>query len=89
MVGYQTETNISVVSLSSEVACLQLTETSLAEWLVLLTAVHEIPGMSPTEGRIQHIIAPDKTGYPHISFLISAQKDMLWVLIRSISVRHF
>ena len=28
-------------------------------------------------------------GYPEIFFLISPQKHMLWVLIRSASVRHF
>ena len=33
--------------------------------------------------------ALDKRGYPHIIFHISAPKHMLWVLIRSISVRCF
>ena len=31
-------------------------------------------------------IAPDKKGYPHI-FLISPQKRMLWLLIRSTLAR--
>ena len=35
------------------------------------------------------IIATDKSGYPHNIFLISRQKHMLWVLIRSASARHF
>ena len=34
-------------------------------------------------------IATDKRGYPHIIFLISRQKHMLWVLIRSASPRRF
>ena len=34
-------------------------------------------------------IATDKRGYPHDIFLISPQKHMLWVLIRSASLRHF
>ena len=33
-------------------------------------------------------IVTDKRGYPHI-FLISLQKHMLWVLIRSASGRRF
>ena len=36
-----------------------------------------------------YIIATDKRGYPHNTFLISPRKHMLWVLIRSASVRHF
>ena len=35
------------------------------------------------------IIATDKRGYPHNIFLISRWKHMLWVLIRSTSVRRF
>ena len=35
------------------------------------------------------IIATDKRGYPHNIFLISRQKHMLWVLIRSASPRRF
>ena len=31
----------------------------------------------------------DKSGYQENSFLISRQKHMLWVLIRSASLRHF
>ena len=31
------------------------------------------------------IISPDKSGYQENIFLISAQKHMLWVLIRSAS----
>ena len=31
----------------------------------------------------------DKRVYPHNLFLISQQKHMLWVLIRSASLRHF
>ena len=34
-------------------------------------------------------IPPDKFGYPHIIFLVSPQKNMLWVLIRSASPRRF
>ena len=34
-------------------------------------------------------IGPDKGGYPVNIFLISARKHMLWVLIRSASVRRF
>ena len=34
-------------------------------------------------------IATDKRGYPHNIFLNSPQKHMLWVLIRSASVRRF
>ena len=34
-------------------------------------------------------IATDKRGYPHDIFLISQRKHMLWVLIRSASVRRF
>ena len=34
-------------------------------------------------------IATDKRGYPHTIFLISRQKHMLWVLIRSASPRRF
>ena len=34
-------------------------------------------------------IATDKRGYPHNIFLISPQKHMLWVLIRSASTRRF
>ena len=34
-------------------------------------------------------IGPDKRGYHVIIFLISQQKYMLWVLIRSASARHF
>ena len=34
-------------------------------------------------------IAIDKRGYPHNIFLISQRKHMLWVLIRSTSVRLF
>ena len=33
--------------------------------------------------------ATDKRGYPHNIFLISPQKHMLWVLIRSASARRF
>ena len=33
-------------------------------------------------------IAPDKRGYPHNIFLFSPWKQMLWVLIRSVSVRQ-
>ena len=34
-------------------------------------------------------IATDKRGYPHKIFLISRRKHMLWVLIRSASMRRF
>ena len=34
-------------------------------------------------------ITPDKRWYPHNIFLISPQKHLLWVLIRSASLRHF
>ena len=34
-------------------------------------------------------IATDKMGYPHNVFLISRQKHMLWVLIRSSLPRRF
>ena len=34
-------------------------------------------------------IATDKRGYQHNIFLISPRKHMLWVLIRSASLRHF
>ena len=34
-------------------------------------------------------IATDKRGFPHNIFLISPRKHMLWVLIRSASVRRF
>ena len=34
-------------------------------------------------------IAPGKRGIHIIFFLISPQKHMLWVLIRSASLRHF
>ena len=34
------------------------------------------------------IIAPDKWGYPYGMFLNSPQNHILWVLIRSASVRH-
>ena len=35
------------------------------------------------------VLAPDKTIFQNTIFLVSSQKHMLWVPIRSISVRHF
>ena len=35
------------------------------------------------------ITAPDKKGHQHSNVFISIGKSMLWVLIRSASVRHF
>ena len=43
--------------------------------------------VSPIEDLLS--IATDKKGYPHNIFLISQQKHILWVLIRSASLRHF
>ena len=50
-----------------------------------------------SEGMFSHVaprmilrtIATDKRGYPHNIFLISPQKHMLWVLVRSASARRF
>ena len=38
---------------------------------------------------LRQYIALDKSGYQVYIFLISPRKHMLWVLIRSASVRHF
>ena len=38
---------------------------------------------------VHKFIATDKMGYPNNIFLISRQKHMLWVLIRSASARCF
>ena len=35
------------------------------------------------------VLAPDKTSFQKTIFLVSSRKHMLWVLIRSASVRHF
>ena len=40
-------------------------------------------------GIIKQFIATDKREYPHNIFLISQRKHMLWVLIRSTSLRRF
>ena len=40
-----------------------------------------------TETFLSLCIATDKRGYPHNNFIISGRIHMLWVLIRSASVR--
>ena len=50
-----------------------------------------VTGMANSEDLQEQsgLIATDKRGYPHNIFLISPQKHMLWVLIRSTSPKRF
>ena len=67
----------------SLVCLLQVKSYSLLSHLIIFVFKHVY------DETVNKSIATDNRGYPHNIFLISLQKHMLWVLIRSASPRHF